>query len=167
MNCSCKNVKNILDQKILNLKKKECPLNNNKKRIAKIQLTTKIFVTTNLKIKKMETLKIKNQWGYIPNKKGYELITDPSMVIPDENISISDILMRHVHGIAPPIQKQGHFSDTEDIEDSDPKVIDITELQEVETEIKNLSELAQRTKKGKGSGKVEEDPDITASIKEP
>nr|WAE43628.1 MAG: hypothetical protein [Microviridae sp.] len=67
-----------------------------------------------------------------------EIISGESMTIPDDALSIGQILEQFSHGITPDIKQNGYYSNTQDIDDTEPNPIDLTDLDEMREELKSI-----------------------------
>ncbi len=83
---------------------------------------------------KMYIMKVKNSLNYQQFDKDHEVNTLPSLTIPDQNMSIREIIERHTRGL--PINAFTPVYEGEDYDLPDPKTLDLTERQELAEKIK-------------------------------
>nr|WAE43622.1 MAG: hypothetical protein [Microviridae sp.]WAE43944.1 MAG: hypothetical protein [Microviridae sp.] len=67
-----------------------------------------------------------------------EIPKGESMTVPDEALTIGEIMEQFTHGIVPDISKDSQYTDTEDIDDTEPNPIDLTDLDDMRIELDEL-----------------------------
>nr|WAE43373.1 MAG: hypothetical protein [Microviridae sp.] len=92
----------------------------------------------------------------------YEHPSGVSMTVPDENMPISEILERFSHGIAPNISQEGYFSDTDDYDDCDPIINDLTDLDDLRNELQATYDKIENEKLSKKQ--LEEKQDLQQKV---
>nr|WAE43355.1 MAG: hypothetical protein [Microviridae sp.] len=78
-----------------------------------------------------------------------EIPSGESMTVPDEALTINEILNRFTHGIAPNVTGDGYYSDTDDYDDIDPIINDLTDLDDIRSELQTTYEQVENAKKRK------------------
>jgi len=83
-------------------------------------------------------------FNYNPAKHSGEINTQPSMTIPDQTMTIQEILTRYAKGLPIGGSKTPYYDGVEDPLDGlpDPRTLDISERKELEAEIRQ--ELADK-----------------------
>ncbi|WNK14087.1 MAG: hypothetical protein [Microvirus sp.] len=88
---------------------------------------------------------IKTAFNRHLHPKNYEVNTLPSETIPDQNMSIREILSRYARGL-PIEQNIPSYQEDEEYNDlPDPRTLDLTERQELDKRIRQeLKEMAEK-----------------------
>lgn len=73
---------------------------------------------------------IRDAWDYTDSPSDYENVDPRSKTIPDEAMSISEILQRFSQGVLSDVQYEGHYTDTDDFDDHDPELLDLLDVKE-------------------------------------
>nr|WAE43386.1 MAG: hypothetical protein [Microviridae sp.] len=92
----------------------------------------------------------------------YEVSSGVSMTVPDENMSISEILDKFAHGISPNIVLGDYYSDTDDFDDHDPIINDLTDLDDIKNELIDKYNIIEEHRKRKN----EKAPDYVPEVEE-
>lgn len=79
-------------------------------------------------------MKVKNTLNYNEFNKDYEVNTLPSLTIPDQNMSIREIIDRYSRGL--PVTSFTPVYEGEDFDLPDPKTLDLVERHEMAQKIK-------------------------------
>ena len=84
---------------------------------------------------------------------------EPSMTVPNQSLSVKQILEKHVQGIRLSIGKEGLYDEDTDIDDVVLKSsMDVTEVQELyDNEVQSIKSKAELKKTAKNSLTKEED----------
>jgi hypothetical protein len=94
-------------------------------------------------------MKIKNALNYQSFPKDYEKIKGPSMTIPDQTMSIRELLRRYASGLPLGGSKEPIY-EGEDGDGIDPRRLDLAERQELEIAARQeLAEIEERLKSKK------------------
>jgi hypothetical protein len=94
-------------------------------------------------------MKIKNALNYQSFPKDYEKTTGPSMTIPDQTMSIRELLRRYASGLPLGGSKEPIY-EGEDGDGIDPRRLDLAERQELEIAARQeLAEIEERLKSKK------------------
>lgn len=76
-------------------------------------------------------MKFRTPYNYDHTLEKYESDFGPSITVPDQSLTVREILDRFVSGIAPPIFQDGSYDDDADFDDDDIRsFVDRTELEE-------------------------------------
>ena len=88
-----------------------------------------------------------------------QINNEPSMTVPNQSLTVKQILEKHVNGIRLSIGKVGIYDEEADIDDVVLKSsMDVTEVQELyDNEVQNLKSKASIKKTAKNSLTKEED----------
>jgi hypothetical protein len=83
---------------------------------------------------KMYALKVKNSLNYKEFERDHEVNTLPSLTIPDQNMSIRQIIDNYTRGL--PVNSFNPIYDGEDYDLPDPRTLDLVERHEMAERIK-------------------------------
>ncbi len=83
---------------------------------------------------KMYAMKVKNSLNYNEFNKDHEVNNLPSLTIPDQNLSIRQIIDRYTRGL--PVTGFTPIYEGEDYDLPDPRTLDLVERQEMAERIK-------------------------------
>lgn len=61
--------------------------------------------------------KFRTKWQYVPDETGMETNSGVIMTVPDQSLSIREILDRFRRGVAPAVVKEPIYNDDDDIDD--------------------------------------------------
>lgn len=105
--------------------------------------------------------KVKNTLNYHLYPKKYKIFTQPSLTIPDQSMSMRELLERHTRGLdLGGISKEPIFEE-EDMPTSgvNPKVLDLVDIENLKLEnaqkIKDLQSKAQKHEQDKKNARTE------------
>jgi hypothetical protein len=88
--------------------------------------------------------KFKDQSNYDYLKDGnYEIPIGESMTIPDEAMTISELVKRAQNGMQLAVGRKGYYSDTDDFEETEPIINDLTDLDELVDQLELANEAIQ------------------------
>lgn len=93
-------------------------------------------------------IKIRTSLNYDPSEDKGEISLKPTQTIPDEALSIQEILQRFTQGYEFP-RKPTHYDDTDDFDDVDPTRAPDFDLSDAHQELMDMTErIASRKTKG-------------------
>lgn len=88
----------------------------------------------------MKNVKIKTSMNAHEFEKHYEINNEPSLTVPDQTMSIQEILERYARGLPIGGQNEGYYDEEDDL--PDPRTLDLEERAQLamrfEDEIKTL-----------------------------
>lgn len=114
-------------------------------------------------------------YKYDPADVGcYEVLSDePSMTVPDQSLTVRDLLERYTRGIAPACAREPLYDDREnlDFEDVDPSERPDFDLVDVDLHRRNLEALSEKVSAEVKAAKKKKDekeqpPPATAPVSE-
>ena len=100
-------------------------------------------------MKENKTMKIKNLLNYDTFEKKYEVNGKPSLTVPDQTMSVRELLRRYASGLPFGGQREPIY-EGEDGDGIDPRRLDLAERQELEISARQeLAEIEERLKSKK------------------
>lgn len=100
---------------------------------------------------------MKNLNGYKPNPANYERFEQASLTLPNEALSITDILNKWTHGIDPMLTKNPAYSDEADIDDIDLESVQRMDITDKGEAMQKASNVINRAKEAQKREKEEAD----------
>lgn len=94
--------------------------------------------------------RFKTPWNNLNHGEGYEVNNMPSETVPDQSMSISEIMSRFAKGLPVGGAKVAFFEDEEDdlLEGRNPATLDLAEIQEIKDDFQQeLQEIKEKYKK--------------------
>lgn len=102
-----------------------------------------------------------------PQKK--QLFTLPSRTVPDQTMSVSEIMRRYAHGLPLDGQRVG-FYEGDDSFTPDPKTLDLVDIQEMKQQnaenIQNITKKLNTKQKQTGNGEAVVPPTAASAVKD-
>lgn len=103
---------------------------------------------------KKTNMKFNKQWNdRVPSRNDKETNNQPSMTVPDQNMSVREIMQRHAKGLPTGGQKVPFYDEDSDL--PDPKTLDLSEIQEFRDEYREKVDSINDKKKSAEQKKAE------------
>lgn len=90
-------------------------------------------------------MKVRNSINVRDEEKTYKTFTQESKTVPDEAMSIRQILERYASGLPLPITKTPIYSEDNEEDGINPKTLDLVDIQEMSEFIKDVKQKTSST----------------------